>query len=216
MEYLKIPTKIIVQGDTVLGRKLIGEAKSQLNILINQMKFQGLSQSWRTVRYGSVVIECLHSFGRSVVRITVPPIPAGGKKPGDFRECFCTCSFAFGYILQPTNPGDEFPSEEYKYTVEICNTKNLYVIYDNCLASDFFNYGTNYPIPVIILIENGYGQEGANVCCGKSDRTSNDITACCPREVSEDLPTYRIIPITFPESGRFRKVSLDPKGCYDD
>ena len=57
------PTKIVINGDASVGREYIGAAKSQMNLLINQMSFQNLSQGYREVQVApGVFVQCRKIF----------------------------------------------------------------------------------------------------------------------------------------------------------
>ena len=61
------PTQIKIVGDQALGRQFIGPAKSQMNILRNQMRFQKLKQGSRRLWLRpNVHVECLSIYGSEV------------------------------------------------------------------------------------------------------------------------------------------------------
>jgi len=69
------PTKILVGGDKKTAETFIGPAKSQLNILKNQMDFQKLSQGVRRVWLNeNVYVECKKIFNYQECKIWVRPI----------------------------------------------------------------------------------------------------------------------------------------------
>lgn len=68
------PTKILVGGDKNKARTFIGPAKSQLEILKNQMKFQNLKQGLRRLWLNdNVYVECRKIFNYQECRIWVRP-----------------------------------------------------------------------------------------------------------------------------------------------
>lgn len=64
--------KIITKGDEAIARQFFGFAQSQMDILINQMSFQNLSQGIREVQpYPGVIIRLTKVFDYQECRITV-------------------------------------------------------------------------------------------------------------------------------------------------
>lgn len=79
MIHQRRPTKIVTKGDEQRAREHIGVAHSQMEILINSMKFQNLKQSVRRVTFGpDVFIECVKCFDLQECTITV--LPSGKKE----------------------------------------------------------------------------------------------------------------------------------------
>lgn len=67
-----IPPKIVILGDEKIGRQFIGPAKSQLEILLGQLKFQNLTQGIRRIRLAdNIFVECVKHFDFQSVSITV-------------------------------------------------------------------------------------------------------------------------------------------------
>lgn len=71
------PTKILIGGDKSKAKYFIGPAKSQLEILKNQMTFQNLSQNVRKLWLTpDVYIECRKIYNYQECRVWVRPIEA--------------------------------------------------------------------------------------------------------------------------------------------
>ena len=67
--------RLNISGDESVARTFIGQAKSQLNILHNQMGFQNLKQGVRRVRLAEGTwLECLSCFGQNTVKIFSLPV----------------------------------------------------------------------------------------------------------------------------------------------
>ncbi len=67
--------KIKIAGDREKARCYIGQAVSQMNILINQMSFQNLTQGWRRLWLNeNVYIECGKVFNHQECRIWCRPL----------------------------------------------------------------------------------------------------------------------------------------------
>jgi len=75
-----IPVKIVVDGDLVRGKELIGFAKDQMRILQRLMSFRKLNEGNRQVQpFPGVLVECWSSYSIKEIYIYVaPPKPAGG------------------------------------------------------------------------------------------------------------------------------------------
>src|SRR6056297_2598078 len=71
------PTKILVGGDKEKAKSFIGPARSQLNILKQNMSFQKLKQGIRKIWLNSdVYVECRQIFDYQECKIWVRPIEA--------------------------------------------------------------------------------------------------------------------------------------------
>ncbi len=71
------PTKIVLFGDKIRAETFIGPAKNQMNILLQAMLFQKLSQDVRRVQlYKDVFVECVKCFNYQECRIYVTPSEA--------------------------------------------------------------------------------------------------------------------------------------------
>ena len=76
------PTKIILAGDETRAEEFLGAARSQMNILIQDMSFQKLSQSVRRVKlYKDVFIECRKIFNYQECSIYIIPAPTPTPTP---------------------------------------------------------------------------------------------------------------------------------------
>lgn len=77
MGVIKInPTKILFGGDVTLAKDFIGQAKSQMDILLQDLSFQKLKQGIRRIQpYNNVTIECRKVFDYQECRIYVEPKP---------------------------------------------------------------------------------------------------------------------------------------------
>lgn len=70
-----IPPKVTLEGDTKKAGKLRGFALSQLRILHNAMKFQGLKQDVRMVRFSDGSwIKLVSNFGLDLITVFAPPV----------------------------------------------------------------------------------------------------------------------------------------------
>jgi hypothetical protein len=187
-----IPPKIIIKGDPALGSMFIGEAYSQLNILRDSMKFQGLKQSFRTVEVApGVLVQCNRNYNLETVTIYTQ----GGGQEQEQRErikeveCFCNCNFARGIVLSVEAVEDEIFD---KLTVAACYDRTLYRIYENVLASDFTPWEEGGKC--IVMAYNGFLYD----CCN----LNYDATGCRPikDEANEFLSddwrtTIRVVPL---------------------
>lgn len=74
------PTKILIGGNKKAAKGFIGPAKSQLEILKNQMSFQNLSQGVRRLWLNeNTYIECIKCFNYQECKIWVRPIVSEDK-----------------------------------------------------------------------------------------------------------------------------------------
>lgn len=66
--------RYITSGDGFRAKGLLGEGRHQLSILRNAMKFQGLKQLQRVVKFNDgTIIKCSSCFGQDTVNVFVPP-----------------------------------------------------------------------------------------------------------------------------------------------
>ena len=157
----RLPYSLKVVGNIDRGKRLIGIAKSQINILRNFMKYQGLKQCWRTYKVDDHnIIEMMISHGRSAIKITSLPFPEEeilieGKK----EECFCNPCLAMAKIISrsPVNPDDSYTMSGYKmsFELEICSQKEAYMVFDIETHSSSAEY--LYPGQlVLIAVDAGF------------------------------------------------------------
>jgi len=144
MAYRKIPKKIVILGDITKGKQYLGQADSQLNILQNQMSFQNLQQSWRTVRLAKdVIVECFSGFNLSEVRIHATPLKPLEPSLEPERLCFCNCCVAIGRIKSSYSirPDGWLPrvDDKYYYDVEVCQ-KRAFLLIENIWSTDHFQH----------------------------------------------------------------------------
>jgi len=137
---MKVPTKVTVSGDVEKGKSYIGLAQSQMNILENQMQFQGLKQSSRTVKYSNgLVIECWSCFSLRQVTVFYP----GGER---FQEekgklCFCNCHMSVGQVrYQPNHNAYSHMIPTTLYDVLLCYNKERFTFLKNIPSAGFHKY----------------------------------------------------------------------------
>lgn len=89
-------------GDEHAARGLLGEGRHQLGILKNAMKFQGLQQLQRIVRFDDgTIIKCLSCFGQDVVEVFVPfGEVVEERKIVSVDYCWCNNYFTEGKIVE--------------------------------------------------------------------------------------------------------------------
>lgn len=202
--YRKVPRKVMLVGDFEQGKKLIGEADSQLRILEQQMTFQGLKQSYRTIRpRPGIIITCWSCFTLQGVRI----ITGGGKGiiEETLRECWCNCNFSIGQIIELTGGLNGESVEELEdhsvrvYSVKACNHRDHYVLYENTLASDFTVYAAGDVVVLMAYKDKRFlCHSGGEITFGCSPRKvvlGDDETVA--EMLAEDSwrTAYRIIPV---------------------
>lgn len=134
--YRRVPKKIEIIGDVVKGKTFIGIANSQLKILEQQMSYQNLKQSHRTIKVQGIVIECWSCFNLQGIKITVTG--GGGKKGDTYNLCYCNCHLAHGYIINNRvscyEPFDySYSNYSPTYDVEVCNREDHYVLITEAL-----------------------------------------------------------------------------------
>lgn len=77
-----IPSRIKLFGNKSLAEQFIGPAKSQMDILLNQMKFQKINQGVRRVRlHSNIFVECIKIFNTQVINIIAFEIPKEVENP---------------------------------------------------------------------------------------------------------------------------------------
>jgi hypothetical protein len=207
-----IPIRIKSTGNAEACNNLVGFAKKQMTKLEESMAFQNLSQGVASISpYNGALIKCTSCFSLRVIEIHVGPSGGGG---GFTKECFCNCFFARGYILEIIEYPDEdnLAGIDTRYTVAVCH-KDKYVIYENCLPSDFFDYTalrkdplSNMPIPVIVIMSNTINYNTLGKCCDPAKPYINASTPCYLGLTKEALGEYtntstvlfQIIPVQVP------------------
>jgi len=194
--YRKVPRKLVIVGDVNTGKKFLGEADSQLRILEQQMTFQGLKQGYRTIKPCSkVIISCWSCFSIQGVVISIK----GGKKLPEeiLRECWCNCNFSIGQVIELTGglggeTVEELDTYSIKtYSVKACNRKEIYLLYENVIASDFTVYTSGQ---VVILM----AYKDKNFLCHLNEEVAFGCDPIAPEEVISNSAwrtAYRIIPV---------------------
>ena len=156
MAFPKVPTKITILGDRNVGSRYIGEAKSQLFILENQMKFGNLKQGVRTVRVAEdVVVEIYRSFDLSNITIHAPlKQEIEGVVVEEEQDCYCSCDFVYG-IIEGFSEGS--PTEDdsllRKFDVISCRGKQ-YTKFENISPSDFAHYEEGDDVIILNTVED--------------------------------------------------------------
>ena len=118
--------KIIITGDEATGKRYIGEAHSQMNILLNQMSFQNLSQGVRVVSpYKGVTIRCIKIFNYQECRINagrlvIDNIYIENPEIIILSDASCEVPTSIGYILIKFTP-----TYGTGYHIETCIIWNL-------------------------------------------------------------------------------------------
>lgn len=145
---IRIPTKIVIEGDLVEGRRLVGYAKSQMAILENQMSFQKLKQGHRKLNdpASGVVIECTACYGHLDIYIYVPP--PGGEERKTRKYCRCYPCYSLG-VIESVTPETVTTTwlesgARFVHSVSVCSV-DQYVIYENIPAAgaEKYNVGQN-------------------------------------------------------------------------
>lgn len=91
-------TRIDYVGDHDLCATLRRRAIVEVGILEKLMRFQGISQDWRTVEVSpGVFIECWSCFGLRQIVITTPT--KGEKKKRSMIKCFCNGCLSLARVL---------------------------------------------------------------------------------------------------------------------
>jgi hypothetical protein len=198
----KVPKKTTLVGNRRSSDNLRKLADSQLFLLEQDMRLSpSRKRIGRRVVHGEgYTIDCRVVNGVPEVRITTPPPPVGGPAPRLYRECFCNCNFATGLV---TDYYDElrWPDPNARYTVEVCNKKNEYIIFEGCGMTDFTEIlpvseitdETSF-VSLVMLYDNTEKVLGNCLEDG-----SAGSTACCPAietglDLVEDQTIYKIIP----------------------
>lgn len=198
----KVPKKIVLLGDIAEARRYIGVADSQLAILEEQLMISplNLKQGRRVYRAGHIEIECIKILNITTVVITAATRKAErGKAAELYKECFCNCNFATGIVLDYF---DElrWPDPNARYSVEACNKKNIYVLYDGCGMTDFteilpLSEVTEEQAFVSLVMLYDIAHEVVGNCLSGPA----DSTACCPvvpegLDLVGDATMYKIMP----------------------
>jgi hypothetical protein len=145
--------KIIYHGDFIRCKRAEGNSRRMLAKLyeslgVNKGKVQ---QGWRPatpISTGEVVqlhigigFDTINIYAEDHVQVT--DVRVAEKI---FRECPCNCNMSIGVVLSRVLSGtvgtiyENVGSKEapfYIYSVEVCQNKKGYVIYDNIIGSDF-------------------------------------------------------------------------------
>ena len=152
IDYRKIPTRKIIEGDFSVGVKYVGRAMEILHNLERNMQFQKLKQLSDFWRDDKVIIEAWHGFGQSQVKITVTG--GGAVVPRKQRiKCFCLPCFAHGYITDVTyiDPCSYYSVEICQYTKKSATQFGVYVEVTGVLALDYAVYELGQPVLVSIV-----------------------------------------------------------------
>jgi len=189
-----IPVKIVVDGDLVRGKELIGFAKDQMRILQRQMSFQKLNEGNRQVQpFPGVLVECWSSYSLKEIYIYVePPKPSGGEPiipPKEERYCPCFPHFTLGKIVtvipelsDPLIAADItfLETERFMYDVEICDS-HLYILFEGVYSTGWEMYNVNQM--VVVGVANNQGP-------GTFDCDRNCVLDAIPFEVFVVAPFY--------------------------
>ncbi len=182
----RIPTRIVVTGDVEAGKKLIGFAEVKTDELEHEMSRQSLKQNTRRITLpGGITIECISRFSLREIRIYVPEEGMEPEVKKDL-ECFCSCYFAVGRIVAFTvqDPPAEHNDENVMFDVKVCQHKRRYVLFRNCVPTDFAQYevaevsesGGNLGELVVVFLQ----ELPVEICCDESE--TFDETYACDKE----------------------------------
>jgi hypothetical protein len=163
----QVPTKITVVGNLTEGRKWIGAAIGQLNLLENQMGFQSLEQGHRTVKLNdNIIVECIKMF--HMAEVVIHAIFPTSKKTSEdaFGNCYCYCNTSVGTIVDINYNQDEtddwyftlftlddttvlvLPEKDTVYNVEVCQ-KTSFILYLNIQGYDHYPHEIGEKVLVI-------------------------------------------------------------------
>lgn len=133
-----IPTGIVIYGDVTAGRKLIPLGRKFLSALENEMSLIDMPCGKRSRKVNATdSITVAIAGGMSSIVINVGS--SAKRRPVKPLECFCNCNFTAGTIMK-VQEGEFIWKYAQLYTVEACNLKDKYVMFENVLATDFTQY----------------------------------------------------------------------------
>ena len=135
----KVPCRVILEGDVEAAKDLRGFAIEEMESLENYMRSKGLKQ-WKsqTVLGGGVIIQCRSIFALQDIRIIVPV--QGEPVIQIEKECWCCCFYSTGVVKNFTDEENGYGDKEMLYDVAVCQGKEYYVYFRNCLSTDFAMY----------------------------------------------------------------------------
>lgn len=120
--YKFTPSRIKLFGNPKIAQQYIGVAKSQMNILVNSMKFQNLKQAVRRIRVNdNVYVECRKVFDTQIINIYSPEIEAihGEEVEVEFRiQLRLDFSAENEFVGFPVTGSDDFVQIEIKSIID--------------------------------------------------------------------------------------------------
>lgn len=201
MQKRVIPTRIVLLGDRARSQSVLDIARQRLGGMLETIeRSKGrILQGWRrpiVLPTGEVIRLCA-SFNTSVIEIFSESsgIGEGAVTLENAQICYCNCNISYGRIVKD----DKELMYGYipVYDIEACYRKEMYVFYENILASDFSRYVLGQPVIVM-----AYNMSLFN-CCFLEDEPviSNVPTGCDPLvqslgiDIEAFRTTYRILPL---------------------
>jgi len=189
-------------GDKYNANRLKFFGLRQLEILKSAMRFQGLQQNRRLVKFSSgVSVLCTSVIGIDTIDIYVPPLfPVGGKGVITEEEyCWCTTYFTEGTILGVINSDameGEYPNET--------NHENNYFYYH-----DMFNSETEHEDKFNGIMYN------VEICRG----TKKEVVTCSSTDFTKYTEGMKVILfcvgdyVSPKRKYPFPEALAEPKGC---
>lgn len=149
VDYRKVPTRIIIEGDRSEGEKYYGLARKMLHELERNMQFQKLKQLSSFWKDSKATIECWHGFGLSQIRITTRGGAVRGKKK--CFGCMCGCHVSMGIIsvTEPESCITHITDLQQTYNVIVCQKKHRYEELTGCQPMDFTRYANKEKVYVL-------------------------------------------------------------------
>lgn len=198
--YRKEPTRIIIYGDREEGEKHVRFAETQMKLLENYMQYAGLQQGVRRMPpNGGVSITCVRNHGFRTIKIYA------GMRVDEAQElkdecCFCSCFFAYGQVINFTDEEHVHGDEDVRYDVAVCHKERVYIIFRNCVPTDFAMYRVMDESagvagePVIVFLRSPVD---TGECCEKEEEEKFEQLACevKPPAPESDAVIFWVIPL---------------------
>lgn len=214
MYYPPIPTRFKCFGDVEAATHLIPGSRKLLHSLNQDMSFNSLPTGKKKYIYqDGTIIDLYIGYGLSFVNIYVPTF--GGRSRGFveyYDKCFCNVNFAVCHIISRADYSEDtiegFIGNNVRYDLLVCNKTDVpcqdgheYVLYENCLLSDFADV---VPDDECTGNEDDFIMLGIAMIHGFQDAQMGEnpeepIDFACLVDTTDvtpgDEPRYRVVPL---------------------
>lgn len=192
--FRRIPKQLVLSGNKRAAATLTGLADSELAKLEEFLRFRNLPQGSRIIHpFPGVIIKCWTCFTMCGVNIYVHPAGGPGEEPETVRECWCSCMYSTGIVVGFTDEEHQFGDEDVRYDVEICHLGKEYILFQNCVPTDFARYrlpadNLAGELVVVFLADLPFAD-----CCNGLAATEEPF-ACEAEPAEGSTPVFWIVP----------------------